>query len=430
MRMVVLESVDMVSFHGVTSTSSLRERPMSTSLLYRRFGIVGYHYVSQIFEPGITTFRIEQPRERLRCSHCRSAEVWSEGSIERNFRALPIGKQPTYINFNVPRVRCSACGLVRQVKITFADPKRRYTHAFARYALELSRLMTIQDVAKHLVIGWDTIKEIQAKHLQRKFGKPDLRKLKQIAIDEINIGKGHRYLTIVLNLLTGAVVFVGDGKGADALKPFWKRLRRAHAKIEAVATDMSKAYIAAVRDNLKRAVHVFDHFHVIKLYNDKLSAFRRQLFHELTAQGQKLLKGIRWLLLKNPENLDPKKKERQRLERALQTNEPLAIVYYMKDDLRQIWWQDNKLMARIFLEDWLARARVSGIRMLEKFADTLEEHQEGILNYYDYPISTAPLEGTNTKIQLMKRQAYGYRDYNFLKLKILGLHETTYALVG
>src|SRR5271170_7101513 len=87
-------------------------------------------------------------------------------------------------------------------------------------------------------------------------------------------------------------------------------------------------------------------------------------------------------------------------------------------------------MARLFLEDWLANARASGIRMLEQFADTLAEHQAGILNYYDYPISTGPLEGTNNKIQLMKRQAYGFRDYEFLKLKILGLHETQYALVG
>jgi transposase len=403
---------------------------MSTTLLHRRFGVVGYHYVSQIFEPGITTFRIEQPRKRLRCAHCRSENVWAQGGVERNFRALPIGSQPTFINFTVPRVRCFDCGKTRQVPITFADPKKHYTHAFARYALELSRLMTIQDVADHLVIGWDTIKEIQAKYLQRKFGKPKLHKLKQIAIDEINIGKGQRYLTIVLDLLTGAVVFVGDGKDGDALKPFWKRLRRSHAKIEAVATDMSKAYIKAVRDNLKRAVHVFDHFHVIKLYNDKLSALRRQLFHELTAQGKKLVKGIRWLLLKNQENLDPKKDERQRLERALKLNEPLAIAYYLKEDLRQIWQQENKFTARHFLRDWLARARVSGVRMLEKFADTLEEHQEGILNYYDYPISTGPLEGTNNKIQLMKRKAYGYRDHAFFKLKILGAHETRYALVG
>jgi transposase len=403
---------------------------MSTSLLYHRFGIVGYHYVNQIFEPGITTFRIEQPRERLRCSQCRSDHVWAQGGVERYFRGLPIGKQPTFINFKVPRVLCFSCGKVRQVKIAFADPKKHYTRAFERYALELSRLMTIQDVAEHLVIGWDTIKEIQAKHLRRRFGKPKLHKLKQIAIDEINVGKGHRYLTIVLDLLSGAVVFVGDGKGVEALQPFWKRLRRSHAKIEAVATDMSKAYIRAIRENIRRAVHVFDHFHVIKLYNDKLSAFRRQLFHELTAQGQKLLKGIRWLLLKNPENLDPTKKERQRLERALRVNEPLALAYYMKEDLRQIWMQGNKRLARLFLTDWLARARVSGIRMLEQFADTLEEHQEGILNYYDYPISTGPLEGTNTKIQLMKRQAYGYRDHEFFKLKILGAHETKYALLG
>ncbi len=403
---------------------------MSTSLLYHRFGLVGYRYVRQIFEPGITTFCIEQPRERLRCSHCRSDNVWAQGGVERNFRALPIGQQPTFIQFKVPRVLCIACGKVRQVKIPFADPKKHHTHAFERYALELSRLMTIQDVADHLVIGWDVIKDIQARHLQRKFGRPKLRKLKQIAIDEINVGKGHRYLTIVLDLLTGAVVFVGDGKGVDALKPFWTRLRHAHAQIAAVATDMSAAYIRAIRDHLRHAVHVFDHFHVVKLFNDKLSAFRRQLFHQLTAQGQKLLKGTRWLLLKNPENLDPKKKERQRLERALRLNEPLAIAYYLKEDLRQIWLQGHKARARRFLEDWLARARASGIRMLEQFANTLEEHQEGILNYYDYRISTGALEGTNNKIQLMKRRAYGYRDHEFFKLKILGAHETKYALVG
>src|SRR5208283_6117178 len=120
-------------------------------------------------------------------------------------------------------------------------------------------------------------------------------------------------------------------------------------------------------------------------------------------------------------------KERQRLERALRLNESLALVYYMKEDLQQIWMQPHKFAARIFLEDWLARARASGIRMLEQFADTLEEHQTGILNYYDYRISTGPLEGTNNKIKTMKRQAYGYRDHAFLKLKILGIHETRYA---
>ena len=401
---------------------------MSTSLLYHGFGLVGYHYVRQEFHEGCVTFHIEQPRERLRCPHCRSAEVWAQGGVTRTFRTVPIGSKPVLLKFKVPRVLCFECGGVRQVKLGFADPKKRYTRSFERYALELSRHMTIQDVAAHLQVGWDTIKDIQAHSLQRRFGKPKLHKLKQIAIDEIAIGKGHRYLTVVLDLLSGAVVFVGDGKGADALKPFWPRLRRSRAKVRAVATDMSKAYIRAVRENLKGVVHVFDHFHVIKLFNEKLSAFRRALYHQLSSdQDRKLLKGTRWLLLKNPENLDPKRKEEERLQEALQLNAPLATAYYLKEDLRQLWSQPDKRTARRVLRDWLARARASGIRMLEQFADTLEEHQEGVLNYYRYRISTGPLEGTNTKIQAMKRQAYGFRDYEFYKLKILGIHETKHA---
>jgi transposase len=320
---------------------------------------------------------------------------------------------------------------VRQVKLGFADPKKHYTRAFERYVLELSQHMTIQDVAEHLQVSWDTVKDIQARSLKRRFGKPKLHKLQQIAIDEIAIGKGHHYLTVVLNLLTGAVVFVGDGKGVAALTLFWRRLRRARAKVVAVATDMSAAYIRAVRDHLPRAVHVFDHFHVIKLCNDKLSALRRELYHQLSsAPDRQVLKGTRWLLLKNPENLDPERDEHQRLEEALRLNAPLATAYYLKEDLRQIWMQPNKRTARRVLRDWLARARASDVRMLVQFADTLESYQEGILAYYDYPISTGPLEGTNTKIQVMKRQAYGFRDREFFKLKILGIHETKYALVG
>src|SRR4029077_10300111 len=197
--------------------------------------------------------------------------------------SLPVGHKPTFVRLKVARVFCFACATLRQVKVGFADPRKRYTRAFERYALELSSHMTIQDVAEHLQVGWDTIKDIQARSLQRRFGKPKLGKLKQIAIDEIAIGKGHRYLTVVLNLLSGAVVFVGDGKGVEALEPFWKRLRRSRAKVRAVATDMSKAYIRAVRENLSQAVHVFDHFHVIKLFNDKLSAFRRELYAQLTS---------------------------------------------------------------------------------------------------------------------------------------------------
>jgi transposase len=135
-------------------------------------------------------------------------------------------------------------------------------------------------------------------------------------------------------------------------------------------------------------------------------------------------------LLKNPENLDPERNEEQRLREALELNKPLSIAYYLKEDVRPIWSQPNKRTARRVLRDWMARGRASGIRTLVQFAQTLDDHEEGILAYYDYPISTGPLEGTNTKIQAMKRQAYGFRDRAFYKLKILGIHEAQYALVG
>jgi transposase len=331
----------------------------------------------------------------------------------------------------VPRVICFHCERTRQVKVPFADPRRTYTHAFERYALELSKFTTIQDTARHLDVSWDVIKDIQKRNLQRRFAKPALHKLKEIAIDEVAVGKGHRYFTLVLDLRSGAVVYVGDGKGVASLTAFWRRLRAARAKVRAVATDMGKAYIRAVRENLPRAVHVFDHFHVVKLFNDKLSALRRELYRELSDDGQRrLLKGTRWLLLKNPENLDPERNERQRLEDALRLNTPLTIAYYLKEDLRQIWQQHNKATARRILNDWIARAMATDVRILEQFAATLEEHRQGILAYYDYPISTGPLEGTNTKIQAMKRQAYGFRDHDFFKLKILAIHQAKYALVG
>jgi transposase len=404
---------------------------MSTSLLYHAFGIRGYRHARTDFFEGEVLFTIEQGRPTWQCPLCGSRQVIAHGEVPRLFRSVPIGSKGTRVLLKIPRVECRACGVTRQVAVPFADPQKRYTHAFARYALDLSARMTIQDVARHLGVSWDTIKDIQKQDLQRQFSKPRLRKLRQIAIDEIAVGQGRRYLTVVLDLVSGAVVFVGEGKGADALEPFWKRLRPSRAKIKAVATDMSLAYILAVREHLPRAVHVFDHFHVIKLFNEKLSAFRRELYREATERLHKeILKGTRWLLLKNPENLDPRRNERERLDEALRMNQPLATVYYMKEDLRQIWEQEDKAMARRVLQDWIRRAEASGIKVLQKFAATLALHRAGILAYYDYPISTGPLEGTNNKIRTMQRQAYGFRDQEFFKLKIYALHRTKYALVG
>ena len=406
---------------------------MSTSLLYHGFGIVGYRYVRSDYRGGDITFTITRKKFSIRCPVCKSKKIIRHGSLSRWFHSLPIGKKQTYIKTEIPRVECKECNTLRQADIGFADPRVTYTRALGRYVLELSRHMTIKDVAMHLDLSWDLIKNIQKRHLEKKYSRLNLRKLKRIAIDEIYVGK-RGYLTIVLNVLNGAVVFVGDGKGSDALEPFWEKIRRYRKlKIEAVAIDMSPAYIKAIRENLQDSAIVFDHFHVIKLFNEKLTDFRRQLFNiteELTPKS--VLKGTRWLLLTAREKIENKQKQQQRLEQALELNRPLAIVYYMKEDLRQLWnWKGDKVAADWHLRSWIEMARHSGIKMLKKFAVTLERHFDGILAYFDFDsLSTGPLEGTNNKIKTMQRTAYGFRDMEFFKLKIMALHETKYALVG
>jgi transposase len=404
---------------------------MSTSLLYHAFGIRGYTYRRTDYLGGQTIFSIEQEPETCRCPACGSSEVHSRGRVERSFRTLPIGQRATFVVLPIPRVSCQACGVVRQVEVPFADARRTYTNAFERYALELSRRMTIKDVAKHLGVGWDMIKDIQKRDLSRRYAKPKLKHLRHIAIDEIAIAKGHRYLTVVLDLDSGAVVFVGDGKGAKALQPFWKRLRPSKAKIEAVAMDMSPAYREAVSMNLPDAKIVFDRFHVMKLFNEKLSDLRRALYREATdVQQKKVLKGTRWLLLKGAEDLDEEKDEVKKLEEALALNKSLAVAYYLKEDLRQFWEQPGKAFATAFLNGWIKRAESSAIRALQQMAKTLASHRSGLLSYYDVMITSGPMEGTNNKIKTMKRQAYGFRDTEFFKLKILAIHESRYELIG
>lgn len=404
---------------------------MSTSLLYHAFGVRGYRYLRTEYAGGMTLFHVEPSAKMVCCSECGSRNVIRRGSKVRWFRSLPIGSRLTWIIAEIPRVQCRDCHVVRQVKIGFAEPRRSYTKAWARYALELSRFMTIKDVAATLGVTWDVIKDLRKAYLQKNFSRPSLKEVTHLAVDEICIGSGHRYLTIVIDWATGAVLFVGEGKSADALTPFWRRLKRSRARIEAVAIDMSNAYISAVEKHLPDAAIVFDHFHVVKLMNEKLTALRRDLYREATEKFDKdVLKGTRWLLLKNPENLDDDKGEATKLQEALSLNEPLATAYYLKEELRQFWRQPSKATARRFLDSWYQRAMSTGIKQLMTMAKTIAARAFGLLAYFDHPISTGPLEGINNKIKTMQRQAYGLRDYQYFKLSIFAIHRLKYALVG
>lgn len=404
---------------------------MSESWLYQAFGVRGDEYVSTKFEQGEMIIKVAQRRESLCCAACGAKHVHVKSHKVRRFRTLPVGHKAVWIELPIAKVWCQECLVTRQVEVTFAKPKKHYTKSFARFVVELSGFMTPMDIACFLGISWDTARGILKEHLGKKYGRPKLRRVKRIAIDEVYLGRRHKFITLVLDLDSGAVIFVGDGKSAEALRRFWPRLRASHAKIEAVATDLSAAYISAVIKNLKGVALVFDHFHVIKLMNEKLTQLRRELFHEATTKLQRdVLKGSRWLLLRNPEHLDPLKSEPSRLKVALALNEPLAIAYYLKEDLRQLWSQPSQADAERFLTNWAKQAQDSGLRILQQFAKTLLGHRSGLLNWYDHPITTGPLEAANNKLKLLQRRAFGYRDLDFLKLKILAMHNSRFALVG
>ena len=142
---------------------------MSTSLLYHGFGVRGYRYVRTEYVRGSIVMTIERRAETCRCVVCSSENVWRQGWVVRRFRALPIGQRQVVLEARIPRLACQACGAVRQAAVGFANSRRTYTKSFERYALELSRCMTIKDVAMHLGVSWDVIKDIQKRYLHKRF---------------------------------------------------------------------------------------------------------------------------------------------------------------------------------------------------------------------------------------------------------------------
>jgi transposase len=406
---------------------------MSADVLYREMGLNGYR-VDDLWQGADAAIYIlvSVPRESLRCRKCRCSRVHLHDHQQRFWNSAPLGLTPVYVTMKSPRVKCLQCGSRTWHQPTFAEGQRRITKKFAAFVEAWLSRLTIQDVVELFGVSWNTVCDIDIQRL-KKLSRPGLSGLKRLAIDEVYLGKQHKFITLVMDLDTRAVVSVAPGRGRTGLQGFFLRMKRAQATVRAVAMDMAGGYIAAVMKYLPKAKLVFDHFHVIKLMNEKLTILRRDLYRELTGPMHKqILKGIRWLLVKNPDNLQQTERsdERQRLDDALRLNRPLAIAYYLKEDLRQFWSQASMLAAERFLEDWCRRANASGIRVLQTMAKTLQAHRQGLLNWYFEPISSGPLEGINNKIGALQRRAYGYRNYEHLVQRVLTLHHTKYVLNG
>jgi len=283
------------------------------------------------------------------------------------------------------------------------------------YVLYLCEKATIKDVAEIIGMGWDTVKEIFKSHLRRQLKRRSLADVRVIAVDEFAIRKKQRYLTIVLDLERGRVLWSGAGRRADTLIPFLRKLKRCRAPVQAVAMDMWQPYLVAVKTVFPEATIVHDPFHIVQLVNRAIDNGQRELAR-LLPKTLRCRRGLRWVILRARETLD--QRGLTILEELMRINEPLYKAYLLKEDLRQLWNLDSLIVASSFLNQWLDKARQTGLRAFKQLANTLQKHSTEILNWYQFPISTGPLEGINNKAKVLKRQAYGYRDLEYFQLRL------------
>jgi transposase len=321
---------------------------------------------------------------------------------------LPVGRRTQGVILEGHRQECLRRGATLREPIPFADGESRHLRAFARFAVDLCGIATVKHVAKLLGVGWDLVKDIFKEHLAGRLKRRPLHKVRYIAIDEFSVQKGHRYMSVVLDLESGEILYAPEGKDAAAVVPFLEQLKRAGAPLRAVAIDMSEAFANAVRSVYGDTVDiVHDPFHVVALASEAIDETRRDLVRSLDGPERKVVKGTRFLLLKGLESLKPGSLERLML--LMEANEPLYQAYLLKEDLRRFWAYRSTAWAEAHGQQWLWRASHSRLAPFTKLAQTIRTHRAGILAWTKLRVTNGALEGMNNKENAISHRAFGFR---------------------
>ena len=403
----------------------------TTSYLYHAMGLQGYRHLLTEFRDGRIAFHIEKAPGRRTCAECgaHAQHLKLDGRFERTFLGLPVGFKLQEVVLHGHLQVCSRCEARAREPIPFADGKSRCLRTLGRYLVGMCGITTIKNVATLLGVSWDLVKDLFKADLERKHKRKPLRKVHYLAVDEFSTHKGHKYMTTAMDLETGEILHAQEGKDAAAFIPFLQRLKRAKAPLKAVAMDMSEAFANAVKQVYGDTVDIVnDTFHVVALASKAIDDTRKDLVRKLEGEERQVIKGTKFLLLKGKENLSDDGKTR--LMALMAANEPLYKVYLLKEDLRTFWRLPNEAAGKAFLDRWTSEARATGNKHFAKLADTLDAHRPGLLAYFRHWITTAKMEGTNNKIKVLKRQAYGFRDMAFFKLRLYFLHERSIMMPG
>lgn len=368
-------------------------------------------------EVWIELFPISGPG---RCDTCSSIAEEVHDYSPRWIRDLPVFDANTWLLVHRRRLVCPQCGPKRE-QLSWLDRYSRHTNRLVDSVARLCDVMSIKHVAEYFSLAWSTVKDIHKRHLKKKLGPVDLSNVELLAMDEFAIQKGHRYATVIVEPIRKRVLWVGRGRSRASIRPFFGLLgSQGCQQIKAVVMDMNASFEQEVALHCPQAEIVYDLFHVVAKYGrEVVDRVRVDEANRLRNDkpARKIIKGSRWLLLRNYENIE-KADDKVRLKELLQANKSLMTVYVMKDDLKQLWNFSHSDIAQRFWRQWYDRAMQSRIEPLMKFARRLSNYAAGIISHCRWPLHTSLLEGINNKIKTMKRQAYGYRDDEYFFLRI------------
>ncbi len=357
-------------------------------------------------------------RYHPRCHDCgqRAATVHSTGH-RRLVRDLNMTNRRVWLQVDYRKIWCDHCHGAGVEELPFSEAGRRITHRLARYIYELCKLLPVTQVAAHLELDPKTVKAVEMHFLEQDFGETDSGGLRILAVDEIAVKKRHRYMTVVLELTTGRVVWMGEGHDKDTLDRFFAGIcDEQKATLDAVAMDMWNPYINRVKHHCPKAKIVFDRFHRVKAFGQVIDEVRREEMHKATRQQRKWIKGSRYLRLRNRKNL--RGDQEQRLDALLAANATLNAVYILKDQLKMIYHYRDPPAAKRALDGGCAMAEQVDPWAMRGFIGTLRNHEPGILNHCLFAIGTRPLEGVNNRIKVIKRAAYGFHDMRYFAMKV------------
>lgn len=321
----------------------------------------------------------------------------------------------------IRRVFCRRCQTVKQEKLAWLSDNPFYTKRFAFMVGRRCRVMTITDVAKEFRLDWKTVKELDKQYMREQLRKTGTPTPQVIGIDEISIRKGHTYRIVVSDLIRRrAIWFGGKDRSEASMDEFYAWLGPKKAKkIRLVVMDMWKAFEKSAKKNVPQAAILYDKFHVIRHLGEALDKVRKQEYARLSGKDRSFIKGQKYTLLSRKQNLDLDGRRSPR--KLLRANKRLNTAYLLKETFGQLWSYDTEGWARRFFDNWKDALKWQRLEPYQKFVQLIERHWEGIAAYChpDNNVALGFVEGLNNKIRVIQRRAYGLRDEEYLRLKIL-----------